>query len=96
MEPIPIGPTVQEAVQQAVFHTTAQDPAWIGYFLARHLQLHNIGQGEQALLLGIDLDGLSRLAVCRSSRRTEDLEVICSATGANPAALRRLLEETED
>jgi hypothetical protein len=96
MEPLPIGLTVQEAVQQAVFHSTAQDPTWIGYYLARHLQLHAIGQGEQALLLGIDLDGLTRLAVCRSSRRSEDLEVICSAIGANPVALRRLLEETED
>jgi hypothetical protein len=82
------------AMRAAIFRCTAARPDLLGYHLARHREARALDQAAQAEALGIDVDGLARLSLCRTPRRkhyARDLEGICRRTGASRDVLVEML-----
>ena len=66
--------------------------------LLRQRQAQEMTPDAQAARLGLDLDALCRLALCRlprPDRRAEDVEVVARHVGLTVADLERLLHEDE-
>ena len=86
------------SLHAAVFRNTAQDPAWIGHWLARHQQTENLDEEQLAQKLGIAVDNLVLLCLCRSPRSDhfqEDLRVVCKRTGASEKVLAQVLKQEQ-
>jgi hypothetical protein len=88
-------PADDPAMRAAVFAGAAADPAWLGYWLERRRRRTGAGREAVAADLKTDLRGLAMLALCRTPTEenfADDLEAVCRRTGADPAALARLLQ----
>jgi len=75
-----------------LFHPSTRDPLFIGYALHAQRQAQRIGVDEQARRLGLSLDLLARLALCRTPRPDHyrpDLERVARFVGLTPEAVRR-------
>ena len=86
------------SLQAAVFRNTAREPAWLGYWLARHQQTENLDEQQLADKLGILMDKLVLLCLCRTPRRDqfrEDLDVVCRHTGASEEVLAQILRREQ-
>ena len=53
-------------LQAAVFRQTAKEPEWLGYWLARHQQSEDLDEQELAARLGVAMDKLVLLCLCRT------------------------------
>lgn len=91
-------PEDRASLHAAVFRNTAQDAAWIGHWLARHQQTENLDEEQLAQKLGIAVDNLVLLCLCRSPRSDhfqEDLRVVCKRTGASEKVLAQVLKQEQ-
>jgi hypothetical protein len=83
---------------RSVLRQTGRDPALVGYWLARHRRAERLSPARQARALGMTLEGLMVLSLCRTPREDrfrEDLEVICRRSGADPARLASLVRQQQ-
>jgi hypothetical protein len=70
----------------------------VGYWLLRHRRAERLRLAELARKLGLAMDGLVLLSLCRTPREDhfrEDLEVICRRTGADATALAQVLRQEQ-
>jgi hypothetical protein len=82
----------------AVFRQTAADPVWLGYWLARHQQTEKLDAQRLAERMGLPMDQLVLVCLCRTPRPDhfrEDLQVICHRTGAAEAVLVQILRQEQ-
>jgi hypothetical protein len=83
---------------KSVLRQTANDPIWLGHWLRRHRRSEKLPPSRLAERLGLPLEGLIVLSLCRTPRDDhfhEDLDVVCRRTGANEAELARLLRQEQ-
>jgi len=81
-----------------LFHLSTRDAQFIGHALADQRRAQRIGVDEQARRLGLNLELLARLALCRMPRpdcRGQDVERVARFVGLTPAALSQLLADTD-
>ena len=93
-----MSPKDKAGLHAAVFRNTAKDPAWVGYWLARHQQTEDLEEEQLADKLGVPMDDLVLLCLCRTPRADhfgEDLKVICQHTGASEAVLAQILRKEQ-
>src|SRR5207248_1737604 len=64
----PMSPKDKAGLHAAVFRNTAKDPAWVGYWLARHQQTEDLEEEQLADKLGVPMDNLVLLCLCRTPR----------------------------
>lgn len=91
-----MNPHDRESLHAAVFRNTAKDPAWVGYWLARHQQTEDLDEEQLAGKLGITMENLVLVCLCRTPRSDqfrEDLRIICQRTGASEEALAGMLRQ---
>jgi hypothetical protein len=90
-------PSDRASLHAAVFRNTAADPAWMGYWLARHQQTENLDEEQLAQKLELPMDNLVLLCLCRSPRDhfQEDLRIVCRRTGASEKVLAQLLRQEQ-
>jgi hypothetical protein len=70
----------------------------VGHWLRRHRRAERLRPIELARKLGLAMDGLVLLSLCRTPREDhfrEDLEVICRRTGADATALAQVLRQEQ-
>jgi hypothetical protein len=82
------------SLQHLAFSRVAGDHFFVGFALARAREAEGIDLAEQARRLGLDLDGLAKLALCRQPHRDtweEDVRVVAEYVGLAPAMLEALL-----
>ena len=75
-----MSPEEKASLHAAVLRNTAQNPAWLGYWLARHQQSEDLDEQQLADKLGIAMDNLVLLCLCRTPRDDQfkaDLEAVC-------------------
>lgn len=92
-------PTEKASLHAAVFRNTAKDPAWLGYWMARHQQTEDLDEQQVADKLGIAMDNLVLLCMCRTPRSDhfrEDLQVVCQHTGAREVVLANILRQEQN
>jgi hypothetical protein len=83
---------------KSVSRQTARDPIWLGYWLRRHRRTEELTPSRLAERLGLGLEGLILLSLCRTPRDDhfpEDLDVVCRRTGAKEAELARLIRQEQ-
>ena len=83
-----------DPMRSTLLKKTADLPEFVGHALAVYRTTEGITAEEQAQMLGIDLDGLVRLALCRVPRRRhyqKDLAAICNHVGAREEVLLGIL-----
>jgi hypothetical protein len=83
---------------RSVLRLTGRDPQWLGYWLRRHRRTEGLTAGRLAGHLGLSMEGLMLLSLCRTPQDDsfqEDLVVVCRRTGANLAALAQLLRQEQ-
>jgi len=81
-----------------LFHLSTRDPLFIGHALPAQRQAQRIGVDEQARRLGLSLELLARLALCRTPRPAHhppDLERVARFVGLTPQALEALLADAD-
>jgi len=91
-------PKDRASLHAAVFRNSARDESWVGYWLARHQQSENLDEHQLADRLGLTVENLALLCLCRTPRDEhfrEDLAVICTRTGASETALAQLLRQEQ-
>jgi hypothetical protein len=93
-----MNPLERDSLHAAVFRNTAEDPAFIGYWLARHQQTENLDDQPLADKLGLAMDKLVMLCLCRTPRESsfrDDLTAICRYTGAPEELLAQILRREQ-
>jgi len=83
---------------RSVFRRAGRDPGLVGYWLLCHRRHEGLKLARLARRLGLDMEGLVLLSLCRTPREvcfTDDLEVICRRTGAGREALALLLRQEQ-
>jgi hypothetical protein len=83
---------------QSALRQTGRDPAWVGFWLRRHRDSERLRPLPLARKLGIALEGLALLSLCRTPRAdrfAEDLAVICRRTGADASVLAQILRQEQ-
>ena len=91
-------PQDQASLHAAVLRRTSEDPTWLGHWLARHQRTEGIGPGELAARLGLPMDRLVLLCLCRTPRTdhfAEDLQVVCTRAGAAEHVVARILRQEQ-
>jgi hypothetical protein len=86
------------SLQTAVFRQTAADPVWLGYWLARHQQTERLQAQQLADKMGVPMDNLALVCLCRTPRSdhfAEDLRVVCRRTGAREEVLAQVLRQEQ-
>ncbi len=94
-----MNPQEKDSLQAAVFRNTAQDSTWMGFWLARHREHESLDDQQLAQQLGITVDNLVLLHLCRTPRQDqfqEDVAVICRRTGATEGELLNLLRQEQN
>jgi hypothetical protein len=94
-----MNPQEQASLQAAVFRNTSQDSSWMGFWVSRHRVHEGVDEQQLAGSLGITMDKLVLLCLCRTPRDDrflEDVDVICRRTGANRTELLRLLRQEQN
>ena len=85
------------AMRTTLLKKLAEDAAFVGFALSRRRQMEGITVEEQAQVLGLDLDGLVRLSLCRVPRRRHcqrDLGTIARYVGVREDVLADLLRSS--
>jgi hypothetical protein len=93
-----VTPEDQASLYAAVLRRTAEDPVWVGYWLARHLRSEGIGPEALAARLGLSIGQLALLCLCRTPRAdhfAEDLRVVCGRAGAVEEVVARVLRQEQ-
>jgi hypothetical protein len=93
-----VTPEDQASLYAAVLRRTSEDPAWLGHWLARHRRTEGIGPEELAARLGLPMDRLALLCLCRTPRAdhfAEDLRVVCARAGAGEEAVAGILRQEQ-
>ncbi len=91
-------PEDQASLYAAVLRWTAEDAVWVGHWLARHLRGEGIGPEELAARLGLSMEQLALLCLCRTPRAdrfAEDLRVACARAGAAEDVVARVLRQEQ-
>jgi hypothetical protein len=91
-------PPERKHLWKSVLRETGRDPAFVGHWLRRHRRAERQSPAELARRLGLSMEGLILLSLCRTPRGDafrEDLEVICAYTGADAAALAQVLRQQQ-
>ncbi|HEX8199257.1 MAG TPA: hypothetical protein VF590_02130, partial [Isosphaeraceae bacterium] len=91
-------PEQKAGLRATVLRRTAEDPTWVGFWLARHGRSEGLLPDGLAAALGLSADSLTLLSLCRTPRPghfAEDLRVICRRTGADEAALALVLRQQQ-
>jgi hypothetical protein len=94
-----MNPQEKASLQAAVVRNTGADPAWMGFWLARHREHERLDELQLAQKLGISMDNVLLLHLCRtprSERFREDVEAICRRTGAPERELLDLLRQEQN
>lgn len=81
-----------------LFHLSTRDRLFIGHALAAQRQTQRIGVDEQARRLGLSLELLARLALCRTPRPdhySQDLKRVGRFVGLTAEAVQQLLAEAD-
>jgi hypothetical protein len=95
-----VNPNDKAGLYAAVWRNTTRDPSWLGYWLARHQQTEDLDERQLAGKLGVTMDNLVVLCLCRTPRDgnlfKEDLQAICQKTGASANVLAQLLRQEEN
>ena len=93
-------PQDQASLHAAVFSKTARDPDWVGYWLARHQQTEDLDEDQLAAKLGMTMDNLVLLCLCRTPRDgaqfKQDVDAICQKTGVDRLVLKNLLRQEKN
>jgi hypothetical protein len=87
-----------KALWQSVLRRTGRDPVRVGHWLRQHRRREGLRPASQAARLGMQLEGLIVLSLCRTPRQdcfAEDLTVICECSGADPIALAGVLRREQ-
>lgn len=83
---------------RSVLRQTAQDAVWLGYWLRRHRRTEKRTVSQLARLLGLSVEGLVLLSLCRTPREDhfrDDVQAICHRTGAKESELARILRQEQ-
>jgi hypothetical protein len=91
-------PQDKQNLNSAVFRVTGDDPAWLGHWIRQFQRSERIEPAEVANQLGIDIDALVLLCLCKTPRQDrfdEDLQVACKRTGADQVALARIIRQEQ-
>lgn len=95
-----MNPNDKPGLHAAVWRNTTRDPSWVGYWLARHEQTEDIDESQLAAKLGVPMDNLILLCLCRTPRDgnlfKQDLQAICAKTGASEMVLAQLLRQEQN
>jgi hypothetical protein len=89
-------PEDKHALNAAVFRATGEDPTWLGHWIDRFQQGEGIQTAEVADQLGLGVEALVLLCLCKTPRADhfqDDLTVVCQRTGANEDALARIVRQ---
>ena len=87
-----------ESLRESVYRATASDSKWLGYWLGRFISSERLSWNELSSQLGIPLDGVATLSLCRTPRPDyfqEDVLVVCERTGANVNELIRIIRQEQ-
>lgn len=78
---------------------TAEHSEFMGYLLARHMQLHDVAfEEDHAAQLGISKEQWTNLALCRRPRPdrwAEDIKTVADYVGIDAALLERTIRDAE-
>jgi hypothetical protein len=88
----------RRSLWRSVLRRTGRDPAFLGYWLRRHRLSERLSPAHLAGRLGLDLERLVLLSLCRTPRDEQfgtDLAVVSARTGAETTALARLLRQEQ-
>jgi hypothetical protein len=91
-------PEDKASLLAAVFRQTGADPIWLGYWLARHGQAERLRPDQLAQLMGVSVDNLALLCLCRTPRADhfrEDLRIVCERTGTREDVLAQVLRQEQ-
>jgi hypothetical protein len=94
-----MNPQEKASLHAAVARNTGEDPTWMGFWLARHREHERLAEPQLAKKLGVSMDNLVLLRLCRtprSERFREDVEAICRRTGATERELLGLLRQEQN
>jgi hypothetical protein len=83
-----------KALWRSVLRQTSRNPVWVGHWLHRQRCRDKLKPVRQAAGLGLGLEGLILLSLCRTPEEgtfADDLHAICERTGADPRGLAPLL-----
>jgi len=89
-------PEDKQALNAAVFRATGEDPTWLGHWIDRFQQSEGIQTAEVASELGLGVEALVLLCLCKTPRADhfqDDLKVVCQRTGAKEDALARIVRQ---
>ena len=89
----------RKGLEAAVFRNTAQNPAWVGYWLKRHREHNGLDEAALANKLGLTMENCLLLCLCRTPRVEyfrEDIRAICGRTGVKELELVRLLRQEQN
>ncbi len=93
-------PDDKASLHAAIWRNTTRDPSWLGFWLARHEQTEDIDESQLAAKLGVTIENLVMLCLCRTPREDSqfkgDLRVICQKTGASEPVLAQLLRQEQN
>jgi hypothetical protein len=70
---------------------TRTDPFFVGYKLAQLRDQQGIGPEQQAADLGIDLESLAFLCLCKMPQTPDDVEALAQKAGMETARLAQVL-----
>jgi hypothetical protein len=85
-------------LRDSMLRMGVRDAFFWGWWLARLRRVRGQTTEAQAAALGLTLDALAYLGLCRAplpERRVEDVQVVAKAVGLDPEALDKLLREAE-
>jgi hypothetical protein len=88
-------PTARDDPLLVLALRVADDPSFVSFSLARHRATNGTTPAQQAAALGLELDQLAALALCRAPRsgvdRQADLEQIAAYAGLRVEVVEELI-----
>jgi hypothetical protein len=78
-------------VLRAALEDTATRPDFCGYQLAARRRQQNLSAEEQAESLGLGLERLAKLALCRRPVNQAEMDLIAGYVGMDPERLAEIL-----
>jgi hypothetical protein len=92
-------PEDQRGLHAAVFRKTAEDPCWLGHWLKRYQEHEKLDEGQLAARLGLTMEKLVWLCMCRTPRGdrfADDIAAICQRTGAKELDIVRIVRQEQN
>jgi len=84
-------PDPSPGVLRAAIEETATRPDFCGFQLAALRRRHNVSIEEQAASLGLELERLAKLALCRVPANQAEIDLIAGYVGMDPERLAEVL-----